>query len=252
MPTDALAFIDLRRETRDILWFAVLFVGAAVATGLAIRAWPHPVWGATEFLQDAWYVFVFKIGLLLLVPFALYRRWGYAWRDGLLGWRPTPRALLVVAVSFAAGVVVNAGRWNEIEAGWKAFAMSEAAARSGLGVLFAFVNAGIPEEFVYRGLLQTRLEASWGRVPAILVSNVLFVAWHIPTRYLHAHGVEGQAGDLLSVLVGTGIPVGIVGILFALAWDRWRNLPALMAIHAGVDTIPITSSMLQVVAAQFR
>ena len=252
VPTVTLRFLDLPRETREILWFAVLYVGASVATGLAIRAWPLPIWGASEFLQDTWYTVVFKISLLLLVPAWMYRRWGYAWADVLLAWRPSPRSVAVVLACFPLGVLVNSGRWPEIEAGWATHALPEAAARTALGLLFAFVNAGIPEEFVYRGLLQTRLEASWGRVPAIVVSVVLFVAWHIPTRYLHAHGVEGHAGDLVSVLIGTGVPVGIAGLVFALAWDRWRNLPALIAIHAGVDTLPIVSSMLQQVAAQFR
>jgi len=95
------------------------------------------------------------------------------------------------------------------------------------------------------GLLQTRLEVVWGRVAAILVSVALFVAWHLPTRFLLAHGVEGEAGNLGSVLLGTGIPVGIVVLILALAWDRRRNPPALIAIHGAIDTIPIVASMLQ-------
>ncbi len=104
--------------------------------------------------------------------------------------------------------------------------------------------AGFPEEFVFRGILQTRLEKVWGRVAAITVSVLLFTAWHIPTRYLLAQGVEGSAGDLTSVLLGTGVPVLIVGSVFALLWDRYRNLPALIAAHWGVDVLPALIAFL--------
>jgi hypothetical protein len=39
------------------------------------------------------------------------------------------------------------------------------------------------------------------------------------------------------VLVGTGIPVAIVGFIFCVAWDKWRNMPALVAIHTGIDAM---------------
>jgi len=252
VPTAALVFRDRARETRAWLAYTSLYVLAAVATGLAIRAWPAPIWGASDFLQSWWYTAVFKIGLMLLVPFAIWRRQGYRVRDLAYGWRATPRALLVVAACIALGVLINAGRLGELRTAYAAHPPGVAATRAALGIAFAFWNAGIPEEFVYRGLLQTRLESAWGRLPAILVSVALFVAWHLPTRFLLAHGVEGEAGDLGSVLLGTGVPVAIVGLVFAWSWDRHRNLPALIAVHGGIDSIPIVCSMLQSVATQHR
>jgi len=252
VPTRDLRFHDLPRETRIWLTYTCLFVLAAVATGLAIRQWPAPIWGASEFLQSWWYTGVFKIGLLLIVPVLIWRHHGYRTPDLAYGWRATPRSLLVVVACFAIGVLINAGRLGELRTAYAAHPNSEALARAAIGVAIAFLNAGIPEEFVYRGMLQTRLEASWGRLPAILVSVALFVAWHLPTRFLLAHGVEGEAGNLGSVLLGTGVPVAIVGLVFAWAWDRHRNLPALIAIHGGIDTIPIVASMLQSVATQHR
>ena len=46
--------------------------------------------------------------------------------------------------------------------------------------------------------------------------------------------------------------MAIVAVILALAWDRWRNLPALIAIHSGIDTLPILTSMLQSVAESYR
>lgn len=93
--------------------------------------------------------------------------------------------------------------------------------------------------------LQTRLEQTWGRAAAILVTAVLFTAWHLPTRYFLATGAEGTAGDLSSVLLGTGVPVLLVALVFSWAWDRWRNLPALVMVHWGIDTLPSIASFLQ-------
>lgn len=59
-----------------------------------------------------------------------------------------------------------------------------------------------------------------GALSAWIATALLFTAWHLPTRFLLADGIEGKAGDLGSVLVGTGIPVLLVGIVFGWTWDR--------------------------------
>jgi membrane protease YdiL (CAAX protease family) len=84
------------------------------------------------------------------------------------------------------------------------------------------------------------------RLVAIAVTALLFTAWHIPPRLALAAGVEGRAGDLPSVLIGTGAPVLVVALVLGVAWDRWRNLPALVAVHWGIDLLPIVGSLLQI------
>jgi membrane protease YdiL (CAAX protease family) len=69
----------------------------------------------------------------------------------------------------------------------------------------------------------------------------------LPSRFLLSRGVEGEAGDFLSVVLGTGVPVFVAGLFFALHWDRYRNLPLLMALHWGIDTLPSLSSYFKVV-----
>jgi membrane protease YdiL (CAAX protease family) len=234
------------RETRLVLGYSLFYIGAAIVIGLLIRHFPMPLWGASEFLQDFWYSCVFKIGLLLIVPMIAFRRLGYRANDLLFGWRLTPRTALSLVIAFVGGNALNVGRLASLRAAADALPTWEAALRIALGLSLAFLQAGLPEEFVYRGLLQTRLERTTNRVVAILGTALLFTAWHLPTRFLLAHGIEGEAGHAVSVLLGTGAPVFLVGLALGLAWDRWRNLPVLIAVHTGIDTIPITSSMLQV------
>jgi membrane protease YdiL (CAAX protease family) len=114
------------------------------------------------------------------------------------------------------------------------------------GILMPLFTAAIPEEFFFRGYLQTRLEKKWNRLSAIMLSTLLFTAWHLPSRYLLSNGVEGQAGDWIQVLLHTGIPVFIIGAIFALHWSRYRNIILLIITHWAIDILPSLSSYFKI------
>lgn len=137
-------------------------------------------------------------------------------------------------------------RLGELHAAVANTSLGLGAARAALGAFIALSTAGLPEELVFRGILQTRLECTLGRVPAIVLTTVAFTAWHLPTRYLLASGIEGHAGSWTSVAIGTGIPIAIVSLVFCWAWDRFRNLPALVATHWGIDALPTIAVLLGV------
>jgi membrane protease YdiL (CAAX protease family) len=115
-----------------------------------------------------------------------------------------------------------------------------------VGVILPLLTAGIPEEFFFRGYLQTRLEKRWNRVSAILLTSLLFMAWHLPSRYLLSHGVEGQAGHFDQVLLHTGLPVFIISLIFGFHWSRYRNIVLLVLTHWAVDILPSVSSYLKI------
>jgi membrane protease YdiL (CAAX protease family) len=245
VPIGAIRILDPARETRIALAFALAYIAVACLVGWVQREWPAPLLGATSLTSDATYKLGFKIGLLLIVPAIAIRRTGYGMDDLLLGWRPTARSVAVLLACFAAGFSLNASRLAPIRDAVDGLPPGEAALRVGLGCIFVLFSAGLPEELVYRWGLQTRLERAWGRLAAIVVTAVVFTAWHIPPRFFNAEGAEGTAGDLGSVLLGTGVPVLVVALVFGWAWDRWRNLPALILVHWGVDTLPSIASFLQ-------
>lgn len=233
-------------EARLSAAYAVFYVGAAFLTGWLIVSHPHRIFGATDFLQDAWYALFFKIGLLLVVPLAAYLRLGYRVAELAPGWRLSAGTGATLALSFAAGFCLNLGHIPKIASAVSSMPAPEAWGRIAVGLLLPLLVAGLPEELFFRGILQTRLERVLGRWPAIVATVLLFTAWHLPTRYMLAHGVEGQAGDWGSVLVGTGLPVLIVGLVFGLLWDRYRSLYPLVAAHWGIDVLPAISSMVGV------
>jgi membrane protease YdiL (CAAX protease family) len=116
--------------------------------------------------------------------------------------------------------------------------------RIAIAILIALFNAAIPEEFFFRYWLQTRLEQRFGRIVAIVGAALLFTAWHIPARYLLASGGEGRAGNLGSVLLNTGLPVLIIGLIVGILWDRHRRLLPLIALHWGIDSLPLAGAIL--------
>ncbi|MGW8266683.1 MAG: CPBP family intramembrane glutamic endopeptidase [Longimicrobiales bacterium] len=248
VPVEAMRIGEPGREAVAATLYAVFFVGLSGATGLMIRAYPLPILGAASLTDDFWYVFVFKFLFLFSIPLCWFYRKGYRLRDLTPGWQADPRHLLVLALCLFAGLSVNLlqGRFGMIREAADGFSPGALALRMGLGVFIPLLQAGFPEEFFFRGILQTRLEKVRGRAFAISVSLILFTAWHIPTRYLLAQGVEGSAGDLMSVVTGTGIPVLLFGLIFSLCWDRYRSLLPLVAAHWGVDILPSVISFLGV------
>jgi membrane protease YdiL (CAAX protease family) len=158
------------------------------------------------------------------------------------------KSVISIIIACVLGVSINLlqGHFNFVLEAVGHFSTGELTARIGLGIVLPLFMAGIPEEFFYRGILQTRLELLLGRVTAISITVLLFTAWHLPTRFLLAQGIEGNAGDLGSVLLGTGVPVLISGLIFGMLWDRHRSLLTLIAFHWGVDILPITISLVGV------
>lgn len=235
----------LRHPGREAaLWIAysTFYVFLSAVTGLLIRQ-QHAAPGSA-FAQDPWYFAFFKIGGLLVVPLIIYYGQGYRLSDLLLDWRPSARNLATAAAAFAVGLLINLGHLGRIVPAAGHFSGGELAARLAGGFFLPLLMAGLPEEIVYRGILQTRLEAVLGRLGAIVLQAALFAAWHFPSRYLLASGVEGRAGDAWSVMTGTVFPVFVVALIFGVLWDRYRRLAPLIALHWGVDTLPMISTFL--------
>ena len=227
------------------LWtgFALCYAVLALLTGLLIRAYPLPLWGSWKFTEDAWYVFGFKLVALLVLPTALLLWRGYGRNDLLPSWGWRWRLALSLPLVFAIGMALNLGHLPGNRQALQGGGPGLIAAAAGAACL-PLLTAALPEELVFRALLQTRLEACLGRWAAIGLSAALLTAWHLPTRYLLSDGVEGSAGDLGSVLLGTGLPVLLLGLVFGWAWDRWRSLPHLVSAHWAVDLLPSVSSVL--------
>jgi membrane protease YdiL (CAAX protease family) len=231
-------------ETTALAVFSVLYILLSLATGFIIRHHPVPFLDAVGFANDATYIFGFKVGALLVLPATAFYCRGYRAADLLPRLRSPAHTAAFAMLGFVIGSLPNLQYLRSIGSALSTLSEARGTSLMVVGGLLPLLAAAIPEEFVYRGLLQTRLEKTLGRLPAILLTAILFTAWHLPTRFLLSQGVEGRAGDFQSVLVGTGMPVLIVALVFGWLWDRYRNLPFLIAMHWGMDFLPSAASCL--------
>jgi len=241
IPAHQLRALDSRGELPLLVGCSCFYILLSGVTAQLILRWPQPLFHSPDFLLDYWYFLFFKISCLLVVPAILFWRLGYRVRDlipGTLG----PRDYVWSFVAYAIGFGINAGHWSGIRQQAQSESPAWVGLRVGAALVIALFNAGIPEEFVFRGWLQTRLEQRFGRLVAISGTALLFTAWHLPSRYFLAFGKEGHAGDLGSVLLHTGVPVLIVALVLGVLWDRYRRLLPLIALHWGIDTLPLISA----------
>ncbi|MEQ4300011.1 CPBP family intramembrane glutamic endopeptidase [Plantactinospora sp. B6F1] len=96
--------------------------------------------------------------------------------------------------------------------------------------LLTFVTASLAEEIFYRVLLQTRLEALYGRWPAIVVTSLLFAAMHV-----HRIG-DGPLWEMVAVMLAWN---GGFGVLAGYLWARHRNVWAILALHTAVNSLTL-------------
>lgn len=245
VPASSIYFKSLHKEIRILLAYAIFYIIAAYLTAIAIREFPLPLLGSHYFIQDLWYSLVFKIILLLLVPGIVYFFiWKYRFKDLLLGLKPTAANILLTILFVLAGFFLNTGHIKSLSANIPLF--TDAHLRIFMGVMMPLFIAAIPEELFFRGYLQTRLEKKWNRLSAIILTNILFAAWHLPSRYLLSEGVEGLSGDLSQVLLHTGLPVFIVGVIFSFHWSRARNIILLILTHWAIDILPSLSGYFNI------
>lgn len=105
--------------------------------------------------------------------------------------------------------------------------------RFGISNLEYFFAAGLPEEFLFRAILLTRLEV-WWRSPAwaIFGSSVIFALTHLPMNYLvfHPNDMRETWITLLTFQMG-------LGAVFAFAYQRIRNIWPLALLHTIIDAI---------------
>ena len=241
IPSGIIPIKNLQRESFLLLGYSLFYFLLAISIGKLIQVFPFPILEAVDFIQDLWYALVFKLIFLLLIPSLLFFKiWNYSSKDLLLDLRPKPFSWIKGILLVLAGFGLNVRHIPAIME--QATLVDYPTLRWLIGILLPLLIAGLPEELFFRGMLQTRLEKRWNTPLAILVSGLLFTAWHLPSRFFLASGVEGQAGDWSSILLGTGIPVLLVSLFFGWHWARYRNLPLLICTHWAIDILPSLSS----------
>ena len=103
--------------------------------------------------------------------------------------------------------------------------------------------AAIPEEFMFRTLIQTNLTEKHGPLLGILASSLIFGLFHIPVNYLaYLVFTPIPADALMFAILFSFIYQAQVGLIFGIAWERSRSLVlpvSLHLVHNMVEMAPV-------------
>jgi len=109
-----------------------------------------------------------------------------------------------------------------------------------LGFIWITLEAGACEEFLFRGVLQTRLTAWFNSAWAgVIVTSILFGLAHAPGLFMRGGpGVDGWSTDPLQVVAHTIAVLSPIGLTFGLIYARTKSLLLVILLHGLVDVLP--------------
>jgi membrane protease YdiL (CAAX protease family) len=193
-------------------------------------------------------VFARKLIVFVAIPFVLFRfAFGYRWRDygiQLAGLRALAGNHLLVVFILSAAILAFQYFFGGGAAPIRHGEFNAAQLLVGLPLCFLwlFLEAGLVEEFFFRGLLQTRL-AVWlkSEIAGVALMALLFGLAHAPGFILRRAGLADAIGENPSAadaIAYAVVVLSVSGIFFGIVWARTRNLFAVMLIHAATDLLP--------------
>ena len=226
------------RELATVLAYLAVFSIVVLGWGLsAVRA-AVPEGPGRELT-----ILALKLATMVGVPVALFAFHGYPWKMQLAWRRPAGREWMAFVVMAALLALLQA----TVGRGFRALGALEVSpwtmwAAAPVVWLAMTLEAGLPEEFLFRAALQSRA-AAWLRseTAGIAVMALCFGLAHAPGYVLRgAHAMEGMsaAPDPLTAAAYAVAVVSPVGILFGVLWARTRNLWLLAILHGWGDLFP--------------
>lgn len=123
---------------------------------------------------------------------------------------------LYIPIALVVGYMIALGEYNIIEPG---SLIPDTSALSLLKISFVMLFfVGLVEELIFRSLLQTRLESSFGMVKGLLITGLLFGMMH--SGY-------GKAYEIMMT--------GLAGLLIGYMFQKTRSLPLIAITHGFVN-----------------
>jgi membrane protease YdiL (CAAX protease family) len=155
----------------------------------------------------------------VLIPFVILLVLGYRWRAMGIDWNWRAWWISLPALLMAAGVGLYLHQKQPLTF------------IQGIGSFF--FGAGLPEEFLFRMLLLSRLEA-WWKSPgwALLGASAIFGLSHLPIDYLVFTRNNWRDTFIMALTFQMGF-----GFIFGFAFQRTRNIWPLAVLHAMVDAM---------------
>lgn len=194
-------------------------------------------------------VLALKLAVHVVLPalllLALGARVAPLLRAGLSG-RKFWRTLIVLGLIILALLcVISPSLRNIAETGAGAEVLAWAAPAT---FIWMSLEAGLTEEFLFRGVVQTRLGAFFRSGAAgVLITSILFGVAHAPGLFFRGGpAVDGWSADPLQVIAYTIAVLAPMGLLFGLIYARTKSLLLVVLLHAAVDVLPNMSDFIRI------
>lgn len=111
-----------------------------------------------------------------------------------------------------------------------------------LSFLWLLLEVGLVEEFFFRTLLQTRLEAALrSATGGLIVSSLLFGLVHAPGFYLRTTATLETLGPHPSPITAIAFSIAmtsVAGLFLGVLWMRTKNFAVVAIVHAVGDLLP--------------
>ncbi len=168
--------------------------------------------------QDVFETVVPKMLEMFVLPLAIWL--GLRYRPRELGLRLQSRDW-IPALVLSVALVLTGLRNNKPQEWWES-------------VVYFYFGAGLPEEFLFRGILQSRLEVllkspAWG----LYLASLAFGASHLPINLSNA-----EPSNWISAFESAFTFQLSIGLALGFAFQRVRNILPLSVIHALIDAAP--------------
>ena len=191
-------------------------------------------------------IFLRKLIVFVLIPFFIYKAAGFTLEDTGLknpGLKLLSRRSVLIFIIFSVAALLFqyflSGGTGQLRQG--GFTVSQLIKGLPLCFLYLLFDAGLIEEFFFRGLLQSRLTKLL-KSPAggIVAGALIFGIVHSPGLYLRGAGTEGIEERLpyLFFCCYTIAYMSIAGLFLGILYHKTKNLWLVIAIHAMVDLLP--------------
>jgi membrane protease YdiL (CAAX protease family) len=192
-------------------------------------------------------VLAYKLIVHLAIP-ALLIRAVHGHLKGIFDAGLRRRGVLLTLCVFSGLMIVLVSLLNSLFEQLRAKGISTSATAAWIlaAWIWMALETGLTEEFLFRGLLQTRLKAWLGSAPmAIALTAIVFALVHVPSFYLRGGAaVAKQASDLPQIIALSIGGLGPIAIMLGTLWERTRSFLLVVLVHGAIDAMPYVKEMI--------
>ena len=171
------------------------------------------------------------------------------WLRGIADAGLRRRGVPLILVGFSALMIGLAAALNSTFESLAATGLSHVQISGWIALawLWMSVEAGICEEFLFRGLLQSRLTAWFGSAAWSIVTMAgLFALVHVPGFYLRGGEAMARQAQTLPQMIALAIAaIGPISVMFGILWQRTRSFLLVVVVHGAIDALPAVERMIR-------